>query len=346
MEHPLIRLQGIERSFKQRQGLWGGHNIIYAVRDFSVDIFRGFTLGVVGESGCGKSTLARMAVGLLMPDSGDVFVEEKPLYTKKAHEDYVAFRRGLAGRVQMIFQDPSSSLNPRMRIGESIAEPLLCVSRTDAFTHQSVQRILTLVGLDPDATERYPHEFSGGQRQRISIARALITRPDFVVCDEPTSSLDASVQSQVLNLLREMQKEFKLTYMFISHDLAVIRHMSDRIAVMYQGFLVEEADAELLFGEPHHPYTRLLLASVPEIEPPNAAMQDMPMGRKSISFHKGTPGAATQKDEHTPILTYGIKARCPFSMRCPQVMQQCHKALPELIPFDSRRVRCFLYSAP
>ena len=246
---PLVSFRRLGRSF-QGQALLAGDGLVRAVRDIDLDIAAGRTLGVVGESGCGKSTLGRMAVGLLEPSAGDVFIMGKPLYDKKAHADYFAFRRGLAGKVQMIFQDPYSSLNPRMSVGQSVAEPLLCSSAGSgreehgrAAVRERVARMLEQVGLEADAARRYPHEFSGGQRQRIAIARALITSPAFVVCDEPTSSLDASVQSQVLNLLRDMQRELSLTYMFISHDLAVVRHMSERVAIMYRRVLVEVGDS-------------------------------------------------------------------------------------------------------
>ena len=269
---PLVQIRQLSKHFSQRRGLFGTQGLVHAVREVSLAIAQGETLGIVGESGCGKSTLGRMAVGLLEPSGGDVLIKGDPLYDRKAHADYGAFRKSLAGVVQMVFQDPYSSLNPRMRIGESVAEPLRCSrawldssggAPAASLIRTRVLDMLGQVGLDSDAASRYPHEFSGGQRQRIAIARALITRPAFVVCDEPTSSLDASVQSQILNLLRAMQDELGLTYCFISHDLAVVRHMSDRVAVMYKGFLVEEGNTEDIFTAPGHSYTRLLLDSIP-----------------------------------------------------------------------------------
>jgi ABC-type glutathione transport system ATPase component len=237
------------------------------VNGVSLRIAPGETLGLVGESGCGKSTLGRMVAGLLEPSGGDVFINGLSLWDKKAHKDYRAFRRSLAGVVQMIFQDPYASLDPRMRIGDSIAEPLLCSRRSpkewskpaEGDIRERVRAMLRKVGLAADAAARRPHEFSGGQRQRIAVARALITGPAFVVCDEPTSSLDASVQAQVLNLLLDLQDEFGVSYLFISHDLAVVRHMSDRIAVMRKGKLVEEGGADQVFFHPSRDYTRLLL---------------------------------------------------------------------------------------
>ena len=323
---PLVSIQGLGRDFRQSGRLWGGQSVVRAVRDVTLEIRKGETLGVVGESGCGKSTLGRMAIGMLEPTAGDVTFGGRPLYDRQAHQDYKKFRRFLAGRIQMIFQDPYSSLNPRMRIGDSVAEPLLCAPSARAGGKEAVRDrvagILAQVGMEPDAARRYPHEFSGGQRQRVAIARALVTRPDFVVCDEPTSSLDASVQSQVLNLLQDMQEDLCLTYMFISHDLAVVRHMSDRVAVMYRGLLVEEGDAEDLFAAPLHPYTRLLLDSVPR---QGASLQTVPVGEQKPAVREESPGG------------------CPFAPRCPEVMERCALLLPDLAPREGRQVRCFLY---
>ncbi|MDR2669032.1 MAG: ATP-binding cassette domain-containing protein [Desulfovibrio sp.] len=263
----LVELRKLSKSFDRAPSLLAGAQSLPAVRGVSLSIAPGETLGLVGESGCGKSTLGRMAAGLLEPSGGDVFIKGLPLWDKKAHKDYRAFRRSLAGVVQMIFQDPYASLDPRMSIGESIAEPLLCSRRCGQGERklagdeirERVRVMLRKVGLEADAAARRPNEFSGGQRQRIAVARALITEPAFVVCDEPTSSLDASVQSQVLNLLLDLQDEFGVSYLFISHDLAVVRHMSDRIAVMRNGKLVEEGDADQVFFHPAQGYTRLLL---------------------------------------------------------------------------------------
>ena len=307
-------------------------------------------MGVVGESGCGKSTLGRIAVGLLEPDAGDVFIEGRPLYDRKAHADYPAFRRGLAGRVQMIFQDPQSSLNPRTRVGESVAEPLRCStawlngeSASPGRIRERVRTILSQVGLDDDAAARYPHEFSGGQRQRVAIARALATRPAFVVCDEPTSSLDASVQSQVLNLLKDMQQELGLTYCFISHDLAVVRHMSDRMAVLYRGLLVEEGDAESLFAAPCHPYTRLLLDSVADTASPGVAPQAIPASPEKSAASATLASAEKGVRENN----FGSEG-CPFAPRCPQILPKCRDSIPPLVEtpgFPGRRIRCRLFAA-
>ena len=330
-DEPLVSFRRLGRSF-QGQGLLVGDGLVRAVRDIDLDIAAGRTLGVVGESGCGKSTLGRMAVGLLEPSAGDVFIMGKPLYDKKAHADYAAFRRGLAGKIQMIFQDPYSSLNPRMSVGQSVAEPLICSPAGNgkeahgrAAARERVARMLEQVGLEADAARRYPHEFSGGQRQRIAIARALITSPAFVVCDEPTSSLDASVQSQVLNLLRDMQQELSLTYMFISHDLAVVRHMSDRVAVMYQGVLVEAGDSEAVFRAPCHPYTRMLLESVPGVE--NLGGCERVEGGE-------IPANALPREAGADFARPAKQDGCPFAPRCAYVLPACSLALPELAAVD------------
>lgn len=342
----LVSFRRLSRSFRIRKS---AQDAFLAVRDVSLDVMPGKTLGVVGESGCGKSTLGRMAVGLLEPSGGDVLIEGQSLYNKAAHADYVAFRRALAGSIQMVFQDPYSSLNPRMRIGTSIEEALLCsatagtspvqtLRRKDnelipkkrglrhSFLKERVARMLEQVGLEASAALRYPHEFSGGQRQRIAIARALISSPAFVVCDEPTSSLDASVQSQVLNLLQDMQKALGLTYMFISHDLAVVRHMSDQTAVMYKGLLVESGDSEELFSNPLHPYTRLLLESVPGVEAATRR-QGEPQGQEQEFVPEN---AAQSAPEHPGQAAFSARG-CPFVPRCPVVRESCRAALPELV---------------
>ncbi len=255
---PFFAFSGVSRSFTQGGGLLHAPRVVRAVQDVTLSVRKGETLGLVGESGCGKSTLARMAVRLLRPDSGDVLLEGRSIFSAAA-----AFRKSLPKRVQMVFQDPFSSLNPRMTVGSSVGEALECGGVAASERRERVAEMFHLVGLTPDQMHRYPHEFSGGQRQRVAIARALVTRPDFVVCDEPVSSLDASVQAQVLTLLKDLQDKLNLTYLFISHDLAVISHMSDRVAVMREGRVVEEASAQELFVSPRHAYTRSLLAAVP-----------------------------------------------------------------------------------
>ena len=255
---PFFAFRDVSRDFRRSVGLFGRQDVVHAVRRVSLSITRGETLGLVGESGCGKSTLARMAVRLLRPTAGDIVLEGSSVFGGEQ-----AFVASLPRRIQMIFQDPFSSLNPRMSVGASVGEALLRMSMTAAEREDRIAEMFRLVGLEAEYMRRYPHEFSGGQRQRIAIARALVTNPDFVVCDEPVSSLDASVQAQVLALLKDLQDRFSLTYLFISHDLAVISHMSDRVAVMRAGEVVEEATAQALFTSPQHPYTQGLLAASP-----------------------------------------------------------------------------------
>lgn len=252
-----LAFDAVCRDFARKGGLFHESAPFRAVDEVSFTVNKGETVGLVGESGSGKSTLARMAVGLLRPTSGDVLLEGRSMFAKEPR-----FRKTLPSRIQMVFQDPFSSLNPRMRIGESVGEALKAQKTPEKERTEKVAAMLATVGLEPEAMLRYPHEFSGGQRQRVAIARALVTRPDLVVLDEPTSSLDASVQAQVLSLLKDLQDALGLTYLFISHDLAVISHMSDRVVVMRHGKVVEENDAVTLFSAPKHPYTQKLLSSV------------------------------------------------------------------------------------
>jgi oligopeptide transport system ATP-binding protein len=256
----LVRISGVYKHFPV--GGFGGL-AVRAVDGVDLTIRRGETLGLVGESGCGKSTLARLVTGLLPVTAGSVVFDG---------DDVTRLRGGRLRRVrrkmQMIFQDPFASLDPRMTVGDILQEPL------DNFSvgsvrerRRRVQELLRLVGLNPNFTNRYPHEFSGGQRQRIGIARALAVNPSFIVCDEPVSALDVSIQAQIINLLQDLQREFKLTYLFIAHDLAVVRHLSDRIAVMYLGKVVETADRNDIYDRPQHPYTKALLSSIPVPDP-------------------------------------------------------------------------------
>ncbi len=270
---------------------------VKAVSDISFTVEKGTCFSIVGESGCGKSTVARLVTGLYGTTQGDI-----------------TFGKGAAGRpirVQMIFQDPHSSLNPRWRVGDIIAEPIREMKLRDSEkeTTDRVRELLETVGLGADDALKYPHEFSGGQRQRISIARALASEPELLVCDEPTSALDVSVQAQILNLMRRLQDELGLTYLFISHDLSVVRHMSDHIAVMYLGRIVEQAPVEQLFTAPQHPYSKLLLATIPDIENP----------KRQVDVQAGEPPSPLSPPPG-----------CAFHPRCPIAMKKCSEVMPKL----------------
>lgn len=256
-----LSVQNLKVHFPVRSGWLGrSHDVIKAVDDVSFEIERGKTLGLVGESGSGKSTVSRALLKLLRPTSGQAFYQDREIFSL-AERDFRPLRKDL----QMIFQDPIGSLNPRMKVGEIVEEPLRIHFKalTRSERSETVAALLQKVGLPTDASGRYPHEFSGGQRQRIGIARALAVQPKFLICDEPVSALDVSVQAQILNLLKDLQDEFQLTYLFIAHDLAVVRHMSDDIAVMHLGKMVEKGPSDALCEAPQHEYTRKLLAAVP-----------------------------------------------------------------------------------
>ncbi|AUV83461.1 peptide ABC transporter ATP-binding protein [Salinigranum rubrum] len=264
-DEPLLRVEGLTKHFTQGDGFLSslfGTETVKAVEDVSFDIERGETLGLVGESGCGKSTLARTVLRLLDPTDGSVYFKGADLAAMSGER-----LRRQRQDMQMIFQDPQSSLDPRMKVGPIVEEPMRAHGLYEGEREERARMLLNKVGLDPQHYNRYPHQFSGGQRQRVNLARALAVNPDFIVCDEPTSALDASIQAQVLNTMRELQREFGLTYLFISHDLSVIRHISDRVAVMYLGQLVELAGTDELFENPQHPYTDALLQSIPVPDP-------------------------------------------------------------------------------
>jgi peptide/nickel transport system ATP-binding protein len=288
-----------------------------AVADLSFEIARRETFALVGESGSGKSTVARMVVGLLPPTSGEVTIDGISMSDPRLD----AAREKLRRRIQMIFQDPFASLNPRWRVDRIIAEPIRAfgLATDDAEVEQRVGELLKLVRLDPADGRKYPHEFSGGQRQRIAIARALSANPEFIVCDEPTSALDVSVQAQILNLMRDLQDRFGLTYLFISHNLAVVRHMATRIGVMYLGRLVEVAPARDIFERPQHPYTRMLLDAVPDLEM---------IGRQRKPVDGEIPN---------PIAP---PSGCTFHPRCPFASDRCRREQPLVTISAQTRVAC------
>ncbi len=291
--------------------------LLTAVDDVSFRIPRGRTFSLVGESGCGKSTVARLVVGLHRPSAGRIVFEGTDMVRLKRRSEIEPLRR----RLQMIFQDPYASLNPRWRVADIVAEPIRA-HRILSGRHAVAERVgelLTQVGLSPADGEKFPHEFSGGQRQRISIARALASNPEFLVCDEPTSALDVSVQAQILNLMKRLQRELGLTYLFISHDLAVVYHISDLVGVMYLGRLVEWGEARALFRRPQHPYTRMLLDAIPDLEMTGRARR--PVAGEVPSPIAPPPG-------------------CHFHPRCPFAAERCRQEAPKPLATAAGEVSC------
>ncbi len=319
-ETPMLELRDAARYFDvsrpwlQRVIAGEGKRLLRAVDGLNLSVPKGTTLSLVGESGCGKSTVARLAVGLYRPSAGQVVFDGRDLAEARAASDQ---RR----RMQMIFQDPYASLNPRWRVRDIVAEPIRAFGLLPnrAAEEARVAELLTQVGLSPLDGHKFPHEFSGGQRQRISIARALSSNPEFLVCDEPTSALDVSVQAQILNLMKELQSRMGLTYLFISHNLAVVRQVSDRIGVMYLGRIAELAPAESLFRHPRHPYTRALMEAIPDL--------DM-TGRVRIPVGGEVPSPITPP------------TGCAFHPRCPLVQPRCKAERPELMPAGDGMVAC------
>jgi peptide/nickel transport system ATP-binding protein len=313
---PIVAISGLRRVFDVSAPLLSRliarepRRTLTAVDGADFTILRGETFGLVGESGSGKSTLARMVVGLLEASQGRVTIEGVDL----ARTGYKAARRAIRRRIQMIFQDPYASLNPRWRVGDIIAEPIRAFGARDGgagpgkrATEPRVGELLELVGLHPADARKFPHEFSGGQRQRIAIARAIAAHPDFIVCDEPTSALDVSIQAQILNLMRDLQDRLGLTYLLITHNLAVVRFMADRVGVMYLGRLVEIGETETLFARPRHPYTRMLLDAVPDLA--MSGRPRTPIGGEPPNPIDPPPG-------------------CPFHPRCPQAIAICRTERP------------------
>lgn len=283
--------------------------LIKAVDDVSFFVRKGETLGLVGESGCGKTTVGRCIVRLYQPTSGSIYLQGKDLCRLSARE-----MRAMRREVQMIFQDPYSSLNPRMTAGGIIGEPIIIhkLASSRGEYRDRVAELFRIVGLNPYMSTRFPHEFSGGQRQRIGIARALAVQPSFIVCDEPVSALDVSIQAQIINLMEELQDRFKLTFLFIAHDLSVVRHISDRVVVMYLGHIVEIAPRAQLYSDPIHPYTRALLSAVPIPDPAVEAKRERVILTGEVPSPLNPPMG------------------CVFHPRCPMVLDKCKEAVPEL----------------
>ena len=305
----LLEVRDLCKNFKVRSRKIGeSAQLLHALSHVNLKVYRGETLGVIGESGCGKSTLGRCIVGLHTPSSGQLVFEGKPLNFKAGGGQGKALRR----KIQMIFQDPYSSLDPRKTCGKIVEEPMIIHKTvTDSVQRQErVRELMSVVGLDAQHVHRFPHEFSGGQRQRINIARALSLNPDLLVCDEPVSALDVSVQAQILNLMMDLREKFSLTMLFISHEMTVVRHLCDQVAVMYLGNVVETAASEELFRNLLHPYTQSLMSAIPTMDPDHK--------KQRIVLRGDIPSAID------------LPAGCPFADRCPQCQAQCRESKPEL----------------
>lgn len=318
----LLEIKNLNVTYQTKKGLIDKIQTVHAVNNVSLDIQKGEILAIAGESGCGKSTLAKAIMKLVQSDSGEILLNGENVLNLKHNKDLKKFYQ----KVQMIFQNPYSSLNPKMKIGEILKEPLII--NTDLKKEEItkiVEEKIKKVGLDKSALNLYPHEFSGGQRQRIAIARSLILNPEFIIADEPVSALDVSIQAQIINLLKQLKEDFNLTFLFISHDLSVIKYLSDRIAIMYLGEVVEIGRTEEIFKNPKHPYTKALLSSVPELNP-----QDE---KERIHLQGELPSP-----ENLPT-------GCKFHTRCPYVMEICKTSTPQVKEFsDTHNCKCFLYN--
>lgn len=320
--NPILKVKNLKTYFDVTKGLFAKKQIVKAVDDVSFEVMRNETFGLVGESGCGKTTLGRTIVKLYDPNEGSIEFEGRDIAQIKG-KDLKEYHKD----VQMIFQDPYASLNPRMTVGEIIKEPMNIHGIYDSEKEREAKAVelLRIVGLKPDHIRRYPFEFSGGQRQRIGVARALALNPKFIVCDEPISALDVSIQAQVINLLDQIQEEMGLSYLFIAHDLSMVKHISDRIGVMYLGHLVECGPSNEVYHRPLHPYTVALLSAIPIPDPKIAK------AKKRIVLDGEIP---------SPL---NPPTGCVFSTRCSKATERCRRETPQMVEVGNRQVSCFLY---
>lgn len=313
-------IQNLNVIYRSKKGILGKNEVVHAVNNLSLEIKSGEILAIAGESGCGKSTLAKAIIGLEDIESGEIFFGNKKIQTMNKSE-----MRNFRKNIQMIFQNPFASLNPKMKIVDILAEPLeINTNLTKMEIHNKILEMLDKVGLDKYCLNKYPHEFSGGQRQRIAIARALILDPQLVLADEPVSALDVSIQAQIINLLKDLKEKYNFTFLFISHDLSVIKYLSDRVGIMYLGEIVELGKSDEVFYSPKHPYTKALLSAVPKI---------IETGEEKIELIGDLPSPAN------------LPLGCKFHTRCPYCMPVCKECLPdETYVSNSHYVKCFLYS--
>ena len=319
---PMLKVENLKTFFPVAASLFGKKKYLKAVNDVSFEVFENETFGLVGESGCGKSTLGRTIVKIYDPTEGKIWFKGKDISTIKG-EDLKKFRK----EAQMIFQDPYASLNARMTVGEIIKEPMDIhgLYSSNKEKEEKASELLEIVGLKPDHIRRYPHEFSGGQRQRISIARTLALDPSFIVCDEPISALDVSIQAQIINLLEKIQAERNISYLFIAHDLGAVKHISKRIGAMYLGSLVEVGDSNELYHNPLHPYTKALLSAIPIPDP---------------RVMRTREAAAIDGEIPSPL---NVPSGCAFRTRCPMAMEKCAEVTPKLKKVGNSMVACHLY---
>ncbi|MBG9940933.1 dipeptide ABC transporter ATP-binding protein [Brevibacillus formosus] len=320
MTTPILEVKGLRKLFRMKKGWLQQLHYVHALNGIDVSVYEGETLGIVGESGCGKSTLGKCILRLLEPVQGEIRFQGNEIGKMNKNE-----MRAVRRNMQMVFQNAFETLNPKLTIGHILTEPLISHGIPREQRQALLEETIEIVGMSKQHLSRYPHEFSGGQRQRIGIARALILRPKLIIADEPVSALDVSIQSQILNLLQDLQEQFSLTYIFISHDLSVVEHIADKVAVMYSGEIIEYAEKEKLFGRPLHPYTQALLSAKPVTDPDDT--------REQIVLSGDLPSPS-----NPPV-------GCKFHPRCRSSMEICKVELPKLCEIEGQKVACHLYQS-